>query len=43
MSALHAVNAVISSGCVIREPDVFMPFYKEFIVEKKELPENFRG
>ena len=37
------IRAHKPTGCVIREPDVFMPFYKEFIVEKKELPENFRG
>ena len=37
------IRAHKPTGCVIRDPDVFMPFYKEFIVEKKELPENFRG
>lgn len=31
------------TGCVIRDPDVFMGFYKEFMEEKKNQPANFRG
>lgn len=31
------------TGCVIRDPDVFMEFYKEFMEEKKSMPANFRG
>lgn len=31
------------TGCVIRDNKTFMPFYKEFLEEKKNLPENFRG
>ncbi|QTQ12624.1 flavin oxidoreductase/NADH oxidase [Treponema parvum] len=31
------------TGCVIRDSKTYMPFYKEFIEEKKSLPSNFRG
>ena len=31
------------TGCVIRDGEVFMPFYQEFLKTKKELPANFRG
>lgn len=31
------------TGCVIRDNAIFMPFYKEWLKEKKNLPENFRG
>lgn len=31
------------TGCVIRDHETFMPFYKEFLEEKKLLPANFRG
>ena len=31
------------TGCVVREPEVFRPFYQEFQKEKKNRPENFRG
>lgn len=31
------------TGCVIRSRETFMPFYKEFLEEKKHLPANFRG
>ena len=37
------IRAHKPTGCVIREPDVFLPFYKDFMVEKKDLPANFRG
>ena len=31
------------TGCVIRDGSTFMPFYKEFLEEKKNLAPNFRG
>lgn len=31
------------TGCVIRDNATFMPFYKEWLIEKQNLPENFRG
>ena len=31
------------TGCVIIDNKTFMPFYKEFLEEKKSLPSNFRG
>ncbi len=31
------------TGCVIRDHATFMPFYKQFLEEKKNLPANFRG
>ena len=31
------------TGCVIRDNKTFMPYYKEFLAEKKNLPANFRG
>ena len=37
------IRAHKPTGCVIRYPETFLPFYREFMVEKKDLPENFRG
>ena len=37
------IRAHKPTGCVIRNPQVFMPFYREFVEEKKDLPSNFRG
>lgn len=37
------IRAHKPTGCVIRDGSVFMPFYKEFMEERKNLPENFRG
>ena len=31
------------TGCVIRDNETFMPYYREFLEEKKSLPKNFRG
>ena len=31
------------TGCVIRDSKTFMPFYREFLESKKDLPANFRG
>ncbi|MGN0907430.1 MAG: hypothetical protein ACI4NM_09805 [Bullifex sp.] len=31
------------TGCVIRDSKTFMPYYREFLEEKKNLPKNFRG
>lgn len=31
------------TGCVIRDHETFMPFYRQFLEEKKHLPANFRG
>ena len=37
------IRAHKPTGCVIRDNKTFMPFYKEFLEEKKNLPPNFRG
>ena len=37
------IRAHKPTGCVIRDSKTFMPFYKEFMDEKKSLPANFRG
>lgn len=31
------------TGCVVRDAKTFLPFYKAFLEEKKDLPANFRG
>lgn len=37
------IRAHKPTGCVIRDNEFFMPFYKEFLEIKKTLPANFRG
>ncbi len=37
------IRAHKPTGCVIRDPKTFMPFYKEFLEIKKKHPANFRG
>lgn len=37
------IRAHKPTGCVIRNPNVYLPLYKEFMEEKKSLPSNFRG
>ena len=37
------IRAHKPTGCVVRDPKTFLPFYKEFMEEKKTLPPNFRG
>ena len=37
------IRAPKPTGCVVRDPKTFLPFYKEFLEEKKNLPANFRG
>ncbi len=37
------IRAHKPTGCVIRDSGTFLPFYKEFAAEKKDLPSNFRG
>lgn len=37
------IRAHKPTGCVIRDPQTFMPFYREFLEIKKTQPENFRG
>ena len=37
------IRAHKPTGCVVRDPKTFLPFYKEFLEEKKNLPANFRG
>lgn len=37
------IRAHKPTGCVIRDGEVFMPFYREFAETKKTLPSNFRG
>ena len=36
------IRAHKPTGCVIRDPKTFMPFYKEFLEIKKKQPANFR-
>ena len=37
------IRAHKPTGCVIRDNATFMPFYKEWLDEKKSLPSSFRG
>lgn len=37
------IRAHKPTGCVIRDPKTFMPFYKAFLEIKKKQPANFRG
>ncbi len=37
------IRAHKPTGCVVRDPEVFLPFYREFMEIKKTQPENFRG
>ena len=37
------IRAHKPTGCVVRDPDTFMPFYREFQEIKKTQPANFRG
>lgn len=37
------IRAHKPTGCVIRDSKAFMPFYREFLESKKDLPANFRG
>lgn len=37
------IRAHKPTGCVVRDPKTFLPFYREFLEEKKDLPANFRG
>ena len=37
------IRAHKPTGCVVRNPEIFLPFYREFAEEKKSLPGNFRG
>lgn len=37
------IRAHKPTGCVVRDSEMFMPFYREFMEIKKTQPENFRG
>lgn len=37
------IRAHKPTGCVIRDPDTFLPFFREFQEIKKSQPANFRG
>lgn len=37
------IRAHKPTGCVVRDPGTFMPFYREFTAEKRSIPSNFRG
>ena len=37
------IRAHKPAGCVIRDPETFMPFFREFQEIKKTRPANFRG
>ena len=37
------IRAHKPTGCVIRDTETFLPFYREFVELKPSLPENYRG
>lgn len=37
------IRAHKPTGCVVRDAETFMPFYREFLEIKKTQPSNFRG
>lgn len=37
------IRAHKPTGCVVRDPQHFLGFYKEFLASSKDLPQNFRG
>lgn len=37
------IRAHKPTGCVVRDSATFLPFYREFMESKKDLPANFRG
>ena len=37
------IRAHKPTGCVIRDPDIFMSFYRDFQENKKYQPADFRG
>ena len=37
------IRAHQPTGCVVRNPEIFLPFYRKFAEEKASLPANFRG
>lgn len=37
------IRAHKPTGCVVRDPQTFLPFYREFMEMKKTQPANFRG
>ena len=37
------IRAHKPTGCVVRDPDTFLPFYREFQQIQKTQPKNFRG
>lgn len=37
------IRAHKPTGCIVRDPETFLPFYKEFQEIKKTQPANFRG
>ncbi|MBQ9009898.1 MAG: flavin oxidoreductase/NADH oxidase [Clostridia bacterium] len=37
------IRAHKPTGCVVRDPGTFLPFYREFVGQRATLPENFRG
>ena len=37
------IRAHMPTGCVVRDPDTFLPFFRQFQESKKDLPKNFRG
>lgn len=37
------IRAHKPTGCVVRDPETFLPFYREYEEEMKDLPPNYRG
>ena len=37
------IRAHKPTGCVVRDPETFLPFYREFVELKPTLPKNYRG
>ena len=37
------IRAHKPTGCVVRDPEHFLGYYREFQATQKDLPANFRG
>lgn len=37
------IRAHKPTGCVVRDPQIFLPYYKEYLETRKNQPANFRG
>lgn len=37
------IRAHKPTGCVVRDPEHFLGYYREFQASRKDLPKNYRG